>query len=75
MTTRHVFPQGKRIPPTTALTFSFKLHLGESAACEKGERGGEIRILNAREGSKMQHGGEGKGEGIKCVKFGGGGVH
>ena len=57
------------------MTFSFKLHSSESAACEKGERGGrEIRILNGREGwgkegsSKMQYGE--REEGIKCVKFG-----
>ena len=56
------------------MTFSFELHSGESAACEKGER--EIRILNGREGwgkegsSKMQYGEGERREGIKCVKFG-----
>ena len=55
------------------MTFSFELHSGESAACEKGER--EIRILNGREGwgkegsSKMQYG-EGERRGSNALNSG-----
>ena len=55
------------------MTFSFELHSGESAACEKGERGDKDFERQGGLGKRGQQrnavrgGGE---EGIKCVKFG-----